>query len=242
MTENPLIYDTPAAMAAGLASRLVADLFDGRPHHIAVSGGSTPRALFQALAKEAHRDWSHIHLYWVDERCVAPDHADSNYRMTHETLLAHVPIPETNVHRMRGEAEPELEARRYSYLLDEILPKVAGLPVFDFVLLGMGADGHTASIFPGNLGLFDMPADVADTCRTAVHPESGQRRVTLTGQVINHSQVIIFHVTGADKADKVKGILTRQPGAEVYPAAHVQAAHPEGKLIWYLDQAAASQL
>ena len=153
----------------------------GRTFHIALSGGSTPRILFDHIAGE-YRDpeiWDGVNFYWVDERCVPPDHPESNYRMAKEALLRYLSHSYEHVYRIRGEDDPHEEAERYGRLLREKLPQARGLPAFDLVLLGMGRDGHIASIFPDQMELLlsDSP------CAVAVQPESGQRRITLTGKV-----------------------------------------------------------
>jgi 6-phosphogluconolactonase len=205
---------------------------------IALSGGSTPKRLFQLLAGPylERLYWPAVHLYWGDERCVPPEHEESNYRMTRELLLSQAPIPESNVHRIRGEVGPALEARRYAEEMRRHLPLENGRPVFDLVLLGMGEDGHTASIFPDRMDLLVSPED----CAAAVHPQSGQARVTLTGPVINQAREVVFLVAGEGKADIAATILNRRPGWERYPAGHIQPL--EGRLRWLLDRAAASRL
>lgn len=203
---------------------------------VALSGGSTPRALYTRLAAEFSMriDWNSVHLFWGDERCVPPDHADSNYRMTRESLR--VPIPKENIHRIHGELTPELAAEEYENQLRSFFTET---PRFDLILLGMGDDGHTASLFP------DSPA-LKESTRWAipvehrVPPPPFVPRVTLTLPVINNAQEVVFLVTGSGKAPRVSEILgNASPSAEL-PA---RAVHPiNGKLSWLLDTSAAALL
>jgi len=177
------------------------------------------RLYFDVLAEEFSNDvdWSAIHLYWGDERCVAPDNEESNYRMTVEHLFRRLIYQKKNIHRIKGENDPKFEAKRYGDLLETELPKGLGLPQFDLVLLGMGDDGHTASIFPHEINLWISP----DNCEVAIHPESGQRRVSITGRIINNAKTVVFLVTGDSKSEKVRIIIEREEGYLKYPASHV---------------------
>lgn len=206
--------------------------------HVALSGGSTPKILFDLLATEFKMaiDWNRIHLYWGDERCVQPTDEESNFKMTQDRLLSKVAIPEANIHRVKGEANPEEEADRYGSEIEEHLDKRNGLPVFDIIILGMGSDGHTASIFPHEMELLQSES----ICAVANHPESGQKRVSLTGPVINTAKSVCFLVTGEGKKEKVREIIKEEDSASDYPAAHIKAK--EGELIWFLDDAAAAEL
>lgn len=200
--------------------------------HVALSGGSTPRALFELLASPVFAeeiDWERIHLYWVDERCVPPTDAQSNYGMTHNALLAHVPIPEANIHRIRGEASPQNEARRYTEELRECLPTKNGQPVFDFVLLGIGDDGHTSSIFPHQMDLLDAPEPYV----VATSP-SGQMRVALSGSGIVESERIIYHAMGEVKREVLRRITHDLPEGNAYPATHIARRRKDISL--YTDQ------
>ncbi|KAA2216813.1 6-phosphogluconolactonase [Maribacter flavus] len=206
--------------------------------HIALSGGSTPKIVFDVLASSFKDkiDWAKVHFYWGDERCVPPTGAESNYRMTVAHLLSKIELPETNIHRIKGENDPNEEALRYSKLLDEKLPHVDGIPQFDLVILGMGDDGHTASIFPHEIQLWDSDMN----CEVAIHPDSGQRRVTITGKIINHAKTVALLVTGAGKSEKVRIITQRESGYEAYPASLVNPS--SNKLVWFLDEDAASEI
>lgn len=206
---------------------------------VALSGGSTPKSLFDYWTQlpTSEIDWKRFRFFWGDERCVPPDDEESNYKMTKEHLFDFVPVPEENIFRIKGENNPEAEAGRYGELLDCKLDTVDGTPSFDILMLGMGDDGHTASIFPHEIALWDSP----ENCVAATHPVSGQKRVSLSGRVINAAKNIFFLVTGENKAEKVKEITVSPLEAEKkYPAALVQ---PEsGNLYWFLDQGAAKLL
>ena len=217
-------------------SEFLIDLIDGRESvHIALSGGSTPKVVFDVLAEHFGSKivWSKLHLYWGDERCVPPDDAESNYKMTVDHLLSKVAIPKKNIHRIKGENDPQKEAKRYARILGKNLPVSAGLPQFDLVILGMGDDGHTASIFPNALALWDKKS----YCVVAEHPDSGQKRITITGQLINNAKAVAFLVTGANKSGKVREIILKEGNFKKYPATRVDPI--SGNLYWFLDPAAA---
>ncbi len=210
---------------------------ENRKLNIALSGGRTPALFFQKLASSFHREkinWRQVNLFWSDERCVPPHHPDSNYGMTQKNLLDHIAIPAENIHRIFGENDPGDEAKRYAAEIEQWLPLTqTGWPEFDWILLGLGADGHTASIFPGS----DVVADRTNICAVAVHPETGQKRITLTLPTINHAKRISFLVTGDNKAQMVAKVLS---GDEHLPASFVQPN--QGILEWRLDEQAGKLL
>jgi len=193
---------------------------------VALSGGSTPKALYQLLAEsfQTQVPWSRTHFFWSDERHVPPDHPDSNYRMTNEAMLSHVPVPEGNVHRIHGENPDAAEAaREYEQTVQQL----------DLILLGLGADGHTASIFPGSEVLHE-------TARLVAAPwveKLNTHRITMTLPLLDSGASVLFLVSGADKAEIVKEVIE---GPQKYPAQFVQPAH--GQLLWMLDKDAASFL
>jgi 6-phosphogluconolactonase len=205
---------------------------------IALSGGNTPKLLFQIFSDKysTQIQWQRIHIYWCDERCVPPDHADSNYGMTKQYLLNHNTIPEQNIHRIEGESDPIAETIRYAKEVNTFVKTIRGLPAFDWILLGMGEDGHTASIFPDQMELLTTEKLTA----VAVHPQSGQKRITLTGRIINNADWITFLVTGNNKAELVSKILKQDSLSLNFPAAKVEPNH--GRLEWYLDSEAASRI
>jgi len=199
---------------------------------VALSGGNTPRAVYSLLADE-HKDlpWDRIHVFFGDERHVPPDHPDSNFRMARESLLSKVPIPEENVHRIRAELEAEAAAKDYDEQLAEFFQLVdRDWPRFDLIFLGLGDDGHTASLFPGSSALSDASSRVA-----ANWVEKFQTfRITLTFPVLNHAADVIFLVSGESKAQILSAVLS--PGAGKYPAQGIQLEN--GRLLWLADQEA----
>ncbi|WP_088342403.1 6-phosphogluconolactonase [Robiginitalea sediminis] len=232
------ILNTQAGVAAHMARRFEGWCREESFRYLALSGGSTPKILFDHWAADASATvpWDRLEFFWGDERCVGPGDPESNYGMTRQHLFDHISADPSNIHRIRGEEDPQQEARRYEALIRDRLPKAWGMPRFDLVLLGMGDDGHTASVFPHQMSLWDSPRG----CEVATHPVSGQQRITLTGGWINGARRIVFLVTGGAKAEKVKEILEGKGAEALYPAARVR---PEsGELIWLLDQEAASGL
>ena len=213
------IYKDNQAVAKAFAKYLAKQITKAPIFHIALSGGSTPKVLFEILAKDyADKiDWLKVHLYWGDERCVPFNDADSNFGMTEEKLLQHIDFPSTNIHRVIGQNKPSHEAIRYSNIINNYLPSKNNLPVFDLIILGMGSDGHTASIFPHQMELMTDE----NTCGVATHPESGQKRITLNGPVINNAKQIHFLVTGASKAPVVKKIFNKSRGYKKLSLIHI---------------------
>jgi len=202
---------------------------------LALSGGSTPRALFRLLAQLSDRiDWSAVHVFWGDERHVPPDHEDSNYRMARETLLDHVPIPAANIHRIAGE-DPDA-AQAAALYEDDLAASFAlaprQLPRFDLVLLGLGPEGHTASLFPGSPVLHERERRVA----APFVPKLSAHRITLTPPVLNHAAAVIFLVSGADKAAALAAVVEGDRNVDLYPAQIVRPEH--GTLLWLVDRAA----
>ncbi len=209
---------------------------------IAISGGSTPKATFKILADPAQPflatvPWSKIQLYWVDERCVGPDDPDSNFGMTRDLLLSKTPIPPENVYRMEGELDPEQAASRYeSVLRNSMKLEGAESPAFDLLALGMGPDGHTASLFPHTPALNEMG-------RLVVANHVAQKetwRISLTWPVINHAHEVVFEVEGASKTDVLAEVLTGPRDPERLPSQLIRPAN--GKLLFLLDEAAAAKL
>ncbi|GJM35828.1 MAG: 6-phosphogluconolactonase [Saprospiraceae bacterium] len=239
MTKNLHIFEDNPGVAAAFAEWLAQWLERKDKATIALSGGSTPQLLFQVLSEQYSDriDWSVVHFFWGDERCVSPDNPESNFGMTRDLLLKNIDIPQSNIHRVRGEANPQAEAPRYGEeIRRRVDPGAEGLPQFDLIILGMGSDGHTASIFPHQMELLTS----SKICAIAIHPESGQHRISLTGPVINAAAQVAFLVTGESKQEKVSAILQKQGNYLDYPSAHI---HPtSGALHWFLDRAAAAGL
>jgi 6-phosphogluconolactonase len=210
----------------------------------ALAGGSTPRELYSLLASsefEARIDWTRVHFFWADERCVSPDHEQSNYRMARLSLLDVVRPPAAHVHRMQGELAPALAAQAYEQRLEQCfgLSVGDGFPRFDLILLGMGADGHTASLFPGSAALEEKRRWVRDN----QVPQLGAERLTFTLPVLNAAAHVLFLVAGADKAPRLRAVLAAAPTpdtSELLPAARVRPS--SGELEWLVDAPAAALL
>lgn len=232
------IYETPKKTVKGLAKKLFKITTEStqQQFHIALSGGKTPGLLFDVLAAKYNDllPWEKIHLWWGDERCVDPESKESNFRLAFDKLISHVEIGEKNIHRIKGEENPKAEAERYNNEITSFLNMRGDWPVFDLVILGLGEDGHTASIFPGHLDLLDFPS----YSTVAEHPITGQKRVTLTGKVLNNSSRIFFLVTGENKAGRISEIMNDDHSAKLLPAYYIQPEN--GELTWYIDQDAAS--
>lgn len=209
------------------------DIFD-----IALSGGNSPKGFFKVLSKKYANEipWERIHFWWGDERCVSPENEESNYKMTADFLLSKISIPKENIHRIRGEEEPEKEAIRYSKEMENTLNSRGQDPVFDIILLGLGEDGHTASIFPDQLELFEHK----NSCAVTSHPLTGQKRITITGNVLNNANRIFFLITGENKALRISEIMNDNEAAKLLPAYYISPTN--GELIWFLDEGAASQI
>ncbi len=232
------------AIAEAVARRwgelAAAAIADRGVFHVALAGGGTPRLLYETLAAPPWRDtldWSRTQVFFGDERSVAPDHDESNFRMARESLLDHVPLPAANIHRMAGEHRPLDEAAdAYAATLEALLPRDdSGCPVFDLVLLGLGPDGHVASLFPDTPILRERGRWVA-----AVYVEKLQTwRLSLTFPVLDAARHLLLMVAGENKRQIVQAVLGDDSGADRYP---VQMLRPHGELAWYLDEAAARDL
>ncbi len=241
---NPVIkkYTDNPEVARSFASEFVAKIHTLAANQdlitVSLSGGSTPKLLFQILAVE-HADavdWTKVHFFWGDERCVAPDADESNYGEAHRLLLSKIKIPSANVHRVLGENEPNIEATRYETEISNVLRHNRdNIPTFDIMILGMGADGHTASIFPHEIRFLNS----GRICEVATHPDSGQKRITITGKIINASYCIYFLITGESKAPILAEILQKSGSYRDYPTAHIA---PNGELFFFVDQSAAALL
>ncbi len=236
------IYADAAKLARAAARRFanLAEVFtnDAGRFTVALSGGSTPKAMFEVLAGKPFASalpWASIYFFWGDERCVPPDHADSNYRMANEALLSKVPVPRENVFRIPAEDEDhERAADDYSETLKRFFHEER--PVFDLIFLGMGADGHTASLFPGTSAL-----KAQDRLVAANYVEKFRSwRITLTASAINRARNIIFLVAGADKAPALREVIAGERDPDQYPSQLIRPLH--SALLWMVDEAAASLL
>jgi len=206
---------------------------------VALSGGSTPRNVYQLLAGESFRnriDWSHVDLFWGDERYVPADDRDSNYRMTAEALLRHVPIPAGNIHRVPTEiSPPENAAKSYEEDIRRLFGDSVSVPQFDLIYLGLGTNGHTASLFPHSPTLHEKSrlvlADFVSEVKTW--------RISMTAPLLNRGRTVAFLITGQQKAQVLRDVLLGPRDPERLPA---QLINPEGKLLWLVDKPAAALL
>ena len=229
--------------AAEIIMGLMAETLNTKTHFsIALSGGSTPKSLFTLLADDVSLrtqvDWDKVHFFWGDERHVPPDHPDSNFRMAYEAMLSKVPVQETNIHRVRAEEQDASKAaEEYEDELRTFFNLKPGeLPYFDCVLLGMGPDGHTASLFPGTEALHEQKRLVVSNWVEKFQ----SHRITLTAQAINNADCIIFLVSGEEKAEVLREVLEGENNPELFPSQLIKPNH--GKLLWLVAQSAATKL
>jgi 6-phosphogluconolactonase len=234
-------FATPAEAAAASAERfaeLAREAVDRRGRFsVALSGGTTPRAAYRLLAEEPYRSripWEGVHLFWGDERCVPPGHARSNFGMANDAFVSRVPVPPANVHRMRGEWAPRQGAEEYARELAGFFG--TRTPRFDLVHLGVGADGHTCSLFPFDPLLLERERTVG----TAILRELGEPRITLTVPVVNAAAHVEMLAPGADKAEVVWKVLRGPRDPHRIPAQLVRPR--DGEMVWLLDEAAAARL
>lgn len=233
------IYQTPEqaadACAEYILDHLAHDLKSQRRATLALSGGKTPRLLFARMA-QADFDWSRVHFFWVDERCVPPDNSQSNFKLANETLLSVADIPASNVHRIHGELSPDAAADRYVNDIKEFFVLDGDmLPIFDIIHRGMGSEGHTASLFPGE-PLIQNTTDIA----AHVWVEKVKMdRVTLLPGVLRAAKRTVLQVADADKAPALREVLTGAEDPMTYPC---QIASRDSSAAWFLDDAAAAQL
>lgn len=201
-----------------------------RRFSVALSGGETPRPMYRLLTTPEFAgriDWKHIHLFWSDERCVPPNHPDSNYRVAWETFIDHVPISMDNIHRVLGEHDPIIAAETYEQELKDHFK--SALPRFDLILLGLGEEGHTASIFPGSTAATESTRLVV----AAQHPRTNDWRVTLTLPTINAAANVVFLVTGPAKANALRIARSGLSAPAEFPASAVDPT--DGRLVWLTD-------
>ncbi|MGB8319488.1 MAG: 6-phosphogluconolactonase [Ignavibacteriaceae bacterium] len=239
-------FKTAQELALELAKKLKEviekkSIMNGK-YFLSLSGGSTPKLLFGILADFPFSNeikWDNVHLFWGDERCVPPDDVESNYGMTNNLLLDKITIPPENIHRVKGEAKPEEEASRYAEEIKNRVLIAKSLPRFDCILLGMGEDGHTASLFPGK----ELNAVSQNICGVAEKTisngdgENIQKRISLTRDVICNGENIFFLVTGDKKAKTLSGIIKETPESNKYPASGIHNIN--GISEWWIDENAA---
>ena len=208
---------------------------ENRLYSIVLTGGNTAAKVYRLFDETGYGDeipWESVHLFWTDERCVPPQSNESNFGTSLRAFLHSVRIPDKNIHRIRGEDDPANEANRYACeILEHMALKKASKYCFDWVLMGLGQDGHTASLFPGQQFLLDTP----EFCGVAKQPETGKNRITLTRSAFQQAGCITYHVIGSQKAEIVSDLVTASGKSKEYPASNISGE-------WYLDQAAASKL
>ena len=241
MGQKIKIFKSVDELAHFFAQKIADDLLQIPPENyysIAFSGGSTPRKVFEYMALHFKNqiDWQKVQVFWSDERCVDPESEESNYRMAKESLLDMVPIPANNIFRIYGEADPTSEAERYSEIIRKHVPSQNNIPQFDLMMLGLGDDGHTVSIFPGSLHIFASNK----LCEVALNPYTKQKRITVTGRIVNQSRTVVFLVTGEAKAEMAATIIGKKQGWEKLPASLVNPT--TGELLWLIDEPAANKL
>lgn len=235
--DNVRIFPDSDALAQTLALCLkdeaVRAAGENRVYTVVLSGGETASNVYRQFAAPGFGDqipWESVHLFWSDERCVPPESEGSNFGIAHHTFLKFISIPDENIHRIRGEENPDTESIRYSKEIQEHLAlRNASENFFDWVFLGLGADGHTASIFPGQ----EEIVKTSNLCEVARHPQTDQKRVTLTPAAIKRSGRVTYHVVGQQKAEIVTALILEPTLNKKYPAAHIAGE-------WFLDKAAAS--
>lgn len=241
LNKNIKIFETPLQLANQMSDDLMKAV-EQKPDKffIAISGGSTPNVLFKCLANSPFKEkieWRKIHFFWCDERCVPPSSSESNYGIASRYLFNFIPIPGQNIHRIYGESEPRTEVIRYANEIEHNLPfDNNDLPQFDLVLLGMGEDGHTASLFPTKNFLF-LFSNIAGVSQ---HPATSQKRISLTKDVLCNSKKISFMVTGRGKAKVLSEIIKELPSSKNYPAAEIKPVN--GKIDWMIDKEASFYL
>jgi 6-phosphogluconolactonase len=232
MMPEIIVLSDPSSLARAAADRFVALARSAIASYgrfaVALSGGSTPKLLYEQLVTQPI-EWQHVHVFWGDERCVPPDHHESNYGLAQRTLLSHIDIPAQNVHRLKGELDPTQAAQQYEAELRAIL---GTRPRFDLILLGMGADAHTASLFPGTPALQEQHRWVVAQAIDKLHT----KRLTLTPPIINDAANVIFLIAGSDKAAALRSVWHDPYDPDRFPAQIV--APTSGRVIWLVDRSA----
>ncbi|MBP3472211.1 MAG: 6-phosphogluconolactonase [Paraprevotella sp.] len=224
-------YASPREALHGMTARLrelMAEKPKGQPFHLALSGGHTAELLFKLWREEYARTirWADLRFYWVDERCVPPDDEESNYGHARRMLFSPLGIPPEHIQRIRGEALPCTEAARYTDVVTRCVPQRNGLPVFDCILLGVGTDGHTASLFPD-----DRPSLTAGKAYIAtVHPQTGQHRISLSGSALLNGSPLLLPVVGEDKKEVTERLMAEETTDFRFPAAFILKRATDARL------------
>ncbi len=227
------IFKTPEDLANSFAVQLISWINEtaGNTFNLALSGGKTPSLLFSILAENYSQavPWHKIHFWWGDERMVSPDDQESNFGVVHNLLFSKIKLSSNQIHRIKGESEPAEERERYGLEIKGLIPMSNAWPVFDLIMLGLGDDGHTASIFPDQMHL--MNSD--EVTEIAFHPITGQQRITLTGKAINNAKKVAFLISGDSKAKIFNEIISNSEKSSVYPASYIRS---QGELHWFVDE------
>lgn len=231
---NINIYKTKEELSDNLSDYIINNHMNSS---IAISGGSSPKILFKTLSEKLKIKINiDTKFFWVDERCVSPDSEESNYKMTKENLFRYNIFKPENIFRIKGENDPEKELVEYNRILKKNLKLENNIPKFDLIILGLGEDGHTASLFPHEFLKFRNKEE----CLIATHPNSGQKRISLSEKIINNANEVIFYVPGSGKKYVVDEIINKRGNFNSYPASYIKPV--SGKLSWYLDFDASEML
>ena len=231
---NINIYKSKEELSDKLSDYLINNHLDSK---IAISGGSSPIILFNKLSQKLNNESNlETKFFWVDERCVPPYSDESNYKMAKESLFKNNIFKSQNIYRIKGEIEPEEELINYNKTLKQNLNLRNNIPEFDLIILGLGEDGHTASLFPHEF----MKFRDKEECIIATHPESGQKRISLSEKIINNAKEVIFYVPGSGKKHVVNEIINKRGNHISYPASYIKPIF--GKFSWYLDFDAAEMI
>ena len=207
---------------------------------VALSGGSTPNRLFSLLSHTPYADtipWAHTHIFWGDERLVPPQDSGSSYKQAHDLLLKDVPVPPHHIHRVKGESDSETAVADYTQQLQELAEPGQSWPRFDLAIMGLGNDGHTASLFPGAISPEETVQPVIAV--TAHYDGRPAQRISLTPLVFNEAHTVLFLVSGANKAEALTAVLHHADTPEKWPAQRIQPH--SGQLLWFVDKAAAGE-
>jgi len=238
LTPRIKILKNPETVAKYAADRFISlskkAAKDNSVKHIALSGGNTPALLFRILTSNKYNhqiNWHNVHLWWGDERAVPPDHPESNFGLARKLLIKKIDIPLNNIHRIKSELEPNTASEEYQQEMIDNITLINNVPVFDWTILGMGEDGHTASLFKVDDDFYTNNL----TCIT-VHPQSGQKRISLSKKILCASKYITFMVTGKNKASKINEILGNKKTVNKNPASLIRSNN--GKTVWLLDEEA----
>ena len=240
-----IVFQTIDELADAAAEMIAAGLQEAAAArgiaHLALSGGGTPRPVYERLAVPPFRSeipWPAVHIWWADERCVPPDDEGSNYRLARETFLAQVPVPSANIHRVLGELPLSAAAADYGQQLQAAALPGQLWPRLDIAILGMGADGHTASLFPGKISDGELAGSVLPV--TAEYDGRPAERVSLTLPVLNAARHIVFLVTGEEKGVTLAAVQQQPPQLERYPAQRIRPI--DGLVTWLADRTAAEKI